>query len=650
MTSSKAIPPFFFPNGHPTSHVEQEQRRRKILAIVKHLYGYRPYLTEACFIAVTKSCGLPRYMNMALFRKMVPSFQENRIAYAQFVHSWIMISKDRYDDESLFFSVLKKHGHDDVGEWLTPDDFLPVLQVETVICRLFYDAECSNGRMTLKQFRKSKFTDRVKTLGSCTELNNANHDLMITENNLIHYNDGCLSPRIVHRIIQCGRIATFSRETPTNSLSFLDFIWFLLNEVDKTSPKAIEYWFRCMDEDGDGILSSYELENYWNDQIARQISYSNDIHGKSNHNNIGDAGEDWMEEDLVRFDDILRQMNDLIQPQHPGQFRLQDLKRNGFLAERFFDTFLHFNKFQIHESHQGSLRLKLQLEMEKIRSVVSSPLDQRSLLHGALLDDAHFGYLMFSDWSEFAEAEYQQLLMAEHHDATNDDVHSEGDIDENDNDDDDDDDDDDVVVADGIHMTTNDTFATPHEIDYLNHPSPIYINQPFFDDRIGNHNKSHDIDNDDTENETDEYTYPQHYHRNNPTSATMCDSDTPTTSHHSRQSTDDNDDNDSDGVLRCDHTSDLEEESDSAPPTPTSTSKDGASSSIILDSNQSSERQDPSSSLTWHQAIQSSTETKNDKLNTNHTNNDKPEDQDNSARTDWIWQLTRQHVDRPLDQ
>ncbi|CAO3589181.1 unnamed protein product [Absidia cylindrospora] len=67
-------------------------------------------------------------MNMALFRKMVPSFQENRITYAQFVHSWIMISKDRYDDESLFFSVLKKHDHDDVGEWLTPDDFLPVLQ------------------------------------------------------------------------------------------------------------------------------------------------------------------------------------------------------------------------------------------------------------------------------------------------------------------------------------------------------------------------------------------------------------------------------------------------------------------------------------------------------------------------------------------
>ncbi|CAO3589182.1 unnamed protein product [Absidia cylindrospora] len=391
-----------------------------------------------------------------------------------------------------------------------------------------------------------------------------------------------------------------------------------------------------MDEHGDGILSSYELENYWNDQIARQISYSNDVNGKSNHNNIGDAGEDWMEEDLVRFDDILRQMNDLIQPQHPGQFRLQDLKRNGFLAERFFDTFLHFNKFQIHESHQGSLRLKLQLEMEKIRSVVSSPLDQRSLLHGALLDDAHFGYLMFSDWSEFAEAEYQQLLMAEHHDATNDDVHSEGDIDDDDNDNDNEDED-----ADGIQMTTN-------EIDYLNHPSPIYINQPFFDDRIGNH------DIDDTENDT----YSQHYHRNNPTSSTICDSNTSTTSYHSRQPIDDNDDHDddddggddgdSDGILRCDHTSDLEEESDSAPPTPTSTNKDAASSSILLDSNQSSEKQDQSSSLTWHH--QASTETKNDKLNTNHSSHDTSEDQDNSTRTEWIWQLTRQHVDRPLDQ
>ncbi|KAI8336334.1 hypothetical protein BC941DRAFT_514509 [Chlamydoabsidia padenii] len=443
------IPPFFFPNGRPISPIEQEQRQRKILAIVKHLYGYRPYMTESCFIAVTKSCGLPRYMNFALFRKISP--QEHRITYAQFVQSWLLISKDRFDDESLFFSVLKKHQLD----YLTPDDFLPVLQeivmnhpglqflsdnsvfqekyIETVICRLFYDADCSSGRMTLKQFRKSQFTDRVKTLGSYNELNNSfgyfsykhfyviyckfwaldhDHDLKISASNLMEYNDRSLSPRIVQRIIQCGRMMNLGRETPTDSLSFLDFVWFLLAEVDKTSSKAIEYWFRCMDEDGDGILSSYELEQYWHEQLAQQLNYNNEVLGK-------DTSCNNEEDDLVRFDDILRQMNDLIQPQQPGQFRLTDLKRNGYLAERFFDTFLHFNKFQLHESHQGCLRLKLQLELDKIRSVV----DQRALLHGPEgLEDIHFGYLMFSDWADYAEAEYQQILMTDHQETKLDDM------------------------------------------------------------------------------------------------------------------------------------------------------------------------------------------------------------------------------------
>lgn len=50
-------------------------------------------------------------------------------------------------------------------------------------------------------------------------------------------------------------------------------------------------------------------------------------------------------------------MNDLIRPRVPGQFTIQDLKKNVFLAERFFDTFINFDRFQVHESHQeGSIR------------------------------------------------------------------------------------------------------------------------------------------------------------------------------------------------------------------------------------------------------------------------------------------------------
>lgn len=32
---------------------------------------------------------------------------------------------------------------------------------------------------------------------------------------------------------------------------------------------SIEYWFRCMDLDGDGFLSMYELEYFYEEQLQR---------------------------------------------------------------------------------------------------------------------------------------------------------------------------------------------------------------------------------------------------------------------------------------------------------------------------------------------------------------------------------------------
>lgn len=52
-------------------------------------------------------------------------------------------------------------------------------------------------------------------------------------------------------------------------MSYTDFVWFLLAEEDKNHATAIEYWFRCMDIDGDGILSMYELEYFYEEQQHR---------------------------------------------------------------------------------------------------------------------------------------------------------------------------------------------------------------------------------------------------------------------------------------------------------------------------------------------------------------------------------------------
>lgn len=52
-------------------------------------------------------------------------------------------------------------------------------------------------------------------------------------------------------------------------MTYTEFVWFLISEEDKHHPRAIEYWFRCMDLDGDGFLSMYELEWFYSEQAKR---------------------------------------------------------------------------------------------------------------------------------------------------------------------------------------------------------------------------------------------------------------------------------------------------------------------------------------------------------------------------------------------
>ena len=87
-----------------------------------------------------------------------------------------------------------------------------------------------------------------------------------------------LSTRMIERIF-CGAVTRGSAQKE-GRMSYTEFVWFLLSEEvetsfspffivgnlchrlktfsqDKRHPTAIEYWFRCMDLDGDGLLSMW---------------------------------------------------------------------------------------------------------------------------------------------------------------------------------------------------------------------------------------------------------------------------------------------------------------------------------------------------------------------------------------------------------
>ena len=42
-------------------------------------------------------------------------------------------------------------------------------------------------------------------------------------------------------------------------MGYIDFVWFILSEEDKSNDVSLEYWFKCVDLDCDGCLSSNEM-------------------------------------------------------------------------------------------------------------------------------------------------------------------------------------------------------------------------------------------------------------------------------------------------------------------------------------------------------------------------------------------------------
>lgn len=106
-------------------------------------------------------------------------------------------------------------------------------------------------------------------------------------------------------------------------MSYADFVWLLISEEDKRSATSIEYWFRCMDLDGDGVLSMYELEYFYEEQCERM---------------------EVMGIEPLPFQDLLCQMLDLVKPEREGRVTLRDLKRCR-MAHVFFNTFFNLEKY-----------------------------------------------------------------------------------------------------------------------------------------------------------------------------------------------------------------------------------------------------------------------------------------------------------------
>ncbi|KAH9601360.1 EF-hand domain [Trypanosoma melophagium] len=187
-------------------------------------------------------------------------------------------------------------------------------------------------------------------------------DQLVGFDDLCKYGQGSICMSIIKRVVEgAGRPLTSGEP---GKLDFEDFVYFCLSEEDKNSNPAVYYWFRVLDVDGDGILSGYELYEFYQENHQRFLEYAESPDGD------------------LSYADMMCQMIDML-----GFGRVKDNEIGLTLSDlracptpsNFFNMVFNAPKFMLFEHRDPFSEHQQKLKPEK------------------------------TDWDRFARAEYDRM-------------------------------------------------------------------------------------------------------------------------------------------------------------------------------------------------------------------------------------------------
>lgn len=356
------IPQFYRPAGERV----KSEHASALASQLGELFacGSAGSLSRVQFGAVTRSIvELPSMFSGVLFDRLVGSDGKlSRATFDEFWHAHLAAA----DTPQRAFEVLRREGstcleHGDVKPLLLellsshPGlDFLreaPEFQaryVETVVYRIFYGcARADPRRITARELRRSDLLEAMFAVDECDDINrvlryfsyehfyviycrfwelDADHDFLLDREDVLRYGGHALTYRIVDRVF-AGAGRPLTSGVP-GRMGYEDFVWFCLSEEDKTTHAALAYWFRCLDLDGDGVITAAEAGFFYEEQLQRM---------------------ECLAQEPVAFEDVMCQLTDMLSPAQPGRITLADL-RACRLAGQFFNVLFNLGKFVAHEA------------------------------------------------------------------------------------------------------------------------------------------------------------------------------------------------------------------------------------------------------------------------------------------------------------